>query len=106
MPSRSAAAIVTNEDKNSENEHNQTTLADNELPLLSAAAGAPTSSSQTILPAKLNGLPVQSLLDAGASESFVNENVAKTAKLKICGRLSRVSLASDKLVALLLKLLN
>ena len=39
---------------------------------------------QTLLPAKLNGLSVQSLLDTGASESFVNEDDAIMAKSKIC----------------------
>ena len=87
LPSKSAAVIVTNEDKNSDNEHNQTTLPGTELSLLLyVTAGAPSSLGQTILPAKLNGLPVQSLLDTGASKSFVNEDVAKTAKLKICGK--------------------
>ena len=69
------------------------------LLLLSIAAGAPSCVSPTVLPAKLNGLPVKSLLDTGASESFVNEEIAKNAKLVLQGRPSRVSMASDNLSA-------
>ena len=54
--------------------------AEAESPLLfSIVAGAPSCLSPTVLPAKLNGLPVKSLLDTGASESFVNEAIAKNA---------------------------
>ena len=69
------------------------------LLLLSIAAGAPSCLSPTVLPAKLNGLPVKSLLDTGASESFVNEEIAKNAKLVLQGRPSRVSMASNNLSA-------
>ena len=69
------------------------------LQLLSIAAGAPSCLSPTIIPAELNGLPVKSLLDTGASESFVNDAVVRSAKLEVQGRPSRVSMASDKLTA-------
>ena len=71
-----------------------------ELPLLlSIAAGAPSCLQRTVLPAKLNGVQVQSLLDTGASESFVSDAVVKTAQLKIHGKPSRVPMAFDKLSA-------
>ena len=41
----------------------------------------------------------KSLLDTGASESFVNEAVARSAKLEVQGRPSRVSMAFDKLTS-------
>ena len=69
------------------------------LLLLSIAGGAPSCLSPTVLPAKLNGLPVKSLWDTGASESFVNEAIAKNAKLVLQGRPSRVSMAYDNLIA-------
>ena len=72
-------------------------LESEHLHLLSIAAGAPSCLSPTIIPVELNGLPVKSLLDTGASESFVNETVVRSAKLEVQGRPSRVSMASDKL---------
>ena len=65
--------------------------------LFSVIAGAPSCLKETILPAKLNGIEVKSLLDTGALESFVNENTAKSAKLQVHKKPSRVS--SDQLVA-------
>ena len=54
-------------------------LESEHLQLLSIAAGAQSCLSSTIIPAELNGLPVKSLLDTGASESFVNEAVVRSA---------------------------
>ena len=45
--------------------------------LYSVVAGAPPCLNRTVLPAMLNGFPVQSLLDTGASDRFVNETVVK-----------------------------
>ena len=50
-------------------------LESEHLQLLSITAGAPSCLSPTIIPAELNRLPVKSLLDTGASKSFVNEAV-------------------------------
>ena len=74
-------------------------LESEHLQLLFIAAGVPSCSSPTIIPAELNGLPVKSLLDTRASESFVYEGVVRNAKLEVQGRPSRVSMASDELTA-------
>ena len=89
--------MVTTE-KKSEDDFNSPPQAESPL-LFSVVAGAPSCLSPTVLPAKLNGLPVKSLLDNGASESFVNEAIANNAKLELQGRLFRVSMASDNLTA-------
>ena len=67
--------------------------------LLSVVAGAPACLSQTVLSVKVNGIELKGLLDTGASESFVNEGIAEIAKLHHEGKPSRVSMASDKLMA-------
>ena len=92
----SKSAMATAESKENDTARS---LESEHLQLLSIAAGAPSCLSSTIMPAKLNGLPDKSLLDTGASKSFVNKAVARSAKLEIQGRPSRVSTASDKLTA-------
>ena len=67
--------------------------------LLSVIAGAPFCLNKTILPAKLIGIEVKSLLVTDASESFVNETVTKSAELHVHGKPSRVSMAFDQLIA-------
>ena len=70
--------------------------------LLSIDAGAPFCLSQIILQAELHGLRVKSLLKTIASESFVCKSVVKTAQLKLQGKPSGVSTASNRLIALVL----
>ena len=81
--------------KSSENEF----LEAESLHLLSVIAGAPSCLNKTTLPAKLNEIEIKGLLDTGASERFVKETVAKSAKLQVYGKPSRVCMASDQLVA-------
>ena len=67
--------------------------------MLSIATGAQSCWSKTILPAELIGLSVKRLLDTGTSKRFVGEGVVITAKLTFEGKPTRVSMASDKLIA-------
>ena len=62
----------------------------------------PSCLNETILSAKLNGIEVKSLLDTGASNSFVNETIAKSAKLQVYGKPSCVCMAFDQLIAFVL----
>ena len=89
------ASVQQKNPKSSENEF----LEAQSLHFLSVIAGAPSCLNETILPAKLNGIEIKGLLDTGASESFVNETVAKSAKLQVYGKPSRVCMASDQLIA-------
>ena len=91
------SAMVTTE-KRREDDIYSTPEAESPL-LFSIVVGAPSCLSPTVLPAKLNGLPVKSLLDTGASESCINEAIANNAKLELQGRPFRVSMVSDNLTA-------
>ena len=83
------ASVQQQEPKSSENKF----LKVEPQLLLSITAGAPFSLNETILPAKLNGIEVKSLLDTDASECFVNGTVIKSAELHV-----HVSMASDQLI--------
>ena len=62
-------------------------------------AGAPGCLRQTVLPVVLNNLPMQALIDTGASDSFINETIAKESNLNFFGESSRVSMASEVVTA-------
>ena len=67
--------------------------------LLSISAGALSSLNESVVPCSLNGLLFDSLLDTGASDNFVDKNVAESLGLKPQGGTSVVSVASGKLNA-------
>ena len=62
-------------------------------------AGAPQCLKPTVVPCVLKGLKIDGLLDTGASENFISEEVAKSVGLKPSGYKSQVSMASDELTA-------
>ena len=97
-PTKSAVASALSSEIDSLTNENQPEVT-KPPQLLSVVAGAPACLSQTVLSVKVNGIELKGLLDTGASESFVNEGIAEIAKLHLEGKPSRVSMASDKLMA-------
>ena len=97
-PTKSAVASALSSEIDSLTNENQPEVT-KPPQLLSVVAGVPACLSQTVLSVKVNGIELKGLLDTGASESFVNEGIAEIAKLHLEGKPSRVSMASDNLMA-------
>jgi len=60
---------------------------------LASVVGAPISLQAAVIDVEVNKLPVRALLDTGATESYIHEELVKELKLKSQGELSRISLA-------------
>ena len=88
--SRSTAAAL--EEDQADETDDQT---DDTSTCISLLASAPACLNQTVINVIVDKLPLQALIDTGASNSFINEAVAKNAKLKIFGKPSRVAMASE-----------
>ena len=61
---------------------------------LASAVGAPPSLQAAVIDVEVDKLPARALLDTGATESYIHEELVKKLKLKSQGELSRTSLAS------------
>ena len=61
---------------------------------LASVVGAPTSLQAAAIDVEVDKLPARALLDAGATESYIHEELVKKLKHKSQGELSRISLAS------------
>ena len=70
--------------------------------LFSVAASAPDALKPTVVPCKLEGYPVDSLIDTGASENFMSESTANIVGLIPQGNSSKVSMASNAFSATVL----
>ena len=60
---------------------------------LASVVGAPPSLQAAVIDVEVDKLPARALLDTGATESYIHEELVKL-KLKSQGELSRISLAS------------
>ena len=60
---------------------------------LASVVGAPPSWQAAVIDVEVDKLPARALLDTGATESYIHEELAKKLKLKSLGELSRISLA-------------
>ena len=61
---------------------------------LASVVGAPPSLQAAVIDVEVDKLPARALLDTGATESYIHEELVKELKLKSQGELSRISLAS------------
>ena len=61
---------------------------------LASVVGAPPSLQTAVNDVEVDKLPARALLDTGATESYIHEELVKELKLKSQGELSRISLAS------------
>ena len=61
---------------------------------LASVVGAPTSLQAAVINVQVDKLPARALLDTGATESYIHEQLLKELKPKSQGELSRISLAS------------
>ena len=61
---------------------------------LASVVGAPRSLQAAVIDVEVYKLPARALLDTGATESSIHEELVKKLKLKSQGELSRISLAS------------
>ena len=63
---------------------------------LASVVGAPPSLQAAVIDVEVDKLPARALLDTGATESYIHEELVKKLKLKLKSQveLSRISLAS------------
>ena len=61
---------------------------------LASVVGAPPGLQAAVIDVEVGKLPASALLDTGATESYIHEELVKELKLKPQGELSRISLAS------------
>ena len=60
---------------------------------LASVVGAPPSLQAAVIDVEVDKSPARALLDTGATESYIHEELVKKLKLKPQGELSRISLA-------------
>ena len=67
------------------------------ISLSTVSTVSPKCLSKTIVPAKVNGLNLQALIDTGSSENFIDAHIVETNKWKIFSCSNQISMATSSL---------